>query len=85
MLRIRLLRVGRKKQPSYRIVVAEARAPRDGAFVDWIGHYDPRTDPPVVRVDQEKAVAWLGKGAQPSDTVRRLLRLLGVYEKVGKP
>ena len=85
MLRIRLLRVGKKKQPSYRIVVAEARAPRDGAFVDWIGHYNPRTDPPTVQLDEGKAVAWLRKGAQPSDTVERLLRRLGVWDKIKEP
>ena len=85
MLRIRLLRVGKKKQPSYRIVVAEARSPRDGAFVDWIGHYNPRTDPSTVQLDEEKTIAWLRKGAQPSDTVDRLLRRLGIWDKPKEP
>ena len=83
MLRIRLRRVGKKKQPSYRIVVADARAPRDGAFVDQVGHYNPLTDPPTIVVDADKAKHWLGVGAQPSDTVERILQAQGVVEKAG--
>ena len=73
MLRIRLRRVGARGQPSYRIVVADQRAARDGAFVDHLGHYNPRTDPPTVVLDREKAQKWLDVGAQPTDAVRRML------------
>ncbi len=76
--RIRLRRVGRKKQPVYRIVVTDKRNPRDGSFVETIGHYNPRTDPVELQVDAEKAKAWLSKGATPSDTVRSLLKKAGV-------
>lgn len=78
MLRIRLRRVGKKKAPAYRIVVADSRAPRDGAFVEVVGIYDPLTDPSTVRLDEEKVRAWMAKGAQPSDTVARLLRRQGI-------
>ena len=81
MLRIRLRRVGKKKRPSYRIVVADSRAPRDGAFVDWIGHYDPFYDPPKVSLDEDKAIDWLSKGAQPSEPVQRIFTWNGIYEK----
>lgn len=74
MLKIRLKRVGAKKQPSYRIVVADARAARDGAFVEQLGHYDPKTDPPTIVLDREKADEWMGKGAQPTDSVSRLFK-----------
>lgn len=74
MLKIRLKRVGAKKQPSYRIVVADAKATRDGAFVEQVGHYDPKTDPPTIVLDRERADEWIGKGAQPTDSVSRLLR-----------
>ncbi len=74
MLRIRLRRVGAKKHPSYRIVVADSRAPRDGSFVDQVGHYDPMTDPPTISLDDEKVKDWISKGAQPSDPVQRILR-----------
>ena len=73
MLRIRLRRVGKKGKPSYRIVVAEASAPRDGAYVEWIGNYDPLTDPPSYSIKTDRAEEWLRKGAQPSDAVRRIL------------
>ena len=78
MLRIRLRRVGKNKQPSYRIVVAEARTPRDGACVEQVGHYGPLTDPPTLVVAEEKVRRWLSLGAQPSDTVARLLRVKGI-------
>ena len=74
MLRIRLRRVGARGQPSYRIVVTDSRAARDGAFVDHLGHYNPRTDPPTVSLDQEKAQKWLKVGAQPSEAVERLIK-----------
>ena len=82
MLRIRLRRTGAKKRPSYRVVVADVRAARDGSFVDQLGHYDPLTDPPTVEIDEEKTRKWLSQGAQPSDSVRRLLQGLGILERV---
>ena len=81
MLRIRLRRVGAKKKPSYRLVVADIRAPRDGAFVDIIGHYDPMTDPETIVIQEEKALQWLRQGAKPSDTTARLLGKAGVLDK----
>ena len=82
MLRIRLRRTGARNQPSYRVVVADSRAARDGAFVDLIGHYNPRTDPPTIVIDEEKALKWLRQGAQPSEAVERMLRNMGTLEKV---
>lgn len=76
--RIRLRRTGTTKRPAYRVVVADGRAPRDGRFVEAIGYYDPLTDPPVIRIDTDKASAWLKKGALPSNTVRHLLARAGV-------
>jgi small subunit ribosomal protein S16 len=73
MLKIRLARVGKKKQPTYRVVVADARSARDGAVVDVIGHYNPRSQPKVIEIDTEKAGDWMRKGAQPTDVVKRLL------------
>ena len=81
MVRIRLRRIGAKKQPTYRFVVADARAPRDGRFIEILGHYNPRTDPRTVVVDESKAREWLAKGAQPSDTVRRLFAEKGIVER----
>jgi small subunit ribosomal protein S16 len=77
-VRIRLTRVGATKQPTYRLVVADSRSARDGRAIDTIGHYNPRTEPIELVVDEEKAKAWLAKGAQPSDTVRRLFKQAGV-------
>ena len=84
MLRIRLTRVGKKKQPAYRIVVADSRSPRDGAFLKIIGHYDPMTDPPTLVIKEEQAISWLQKGAQPSDAAAKLLTRAGVMERAGK-
>ncbi len=81
MLRIRLRRHGKKKQPIYRIVVAESRAPRDGAFVETIGLYNPLTDPETVEVNVERLHHWVGNGAQPSETVAKLLRRKGIAPK----
>ena len=78
MLRIRLRRVGKKKQPSYRLVVADSRAPRDGAFIETIGTYNPLTEPATITVDDEKARAWLAKGAVASDRVARILAGPGI-------
>lgn len=80
MLRIRLRRVGKKRRPSYRIVVAEARSPRDGAYLEWIGNYDPMTDPPTTSLKVDRAVQWLSQGAQPSDAVRRILDKNGISQ-----
>ena len=74
MLSIRLRRAGTTKKPHYRVVVADSRAWRDGRFVEVLGHYDPRKEPVVVKIDEERAQYWIGKGAQPSDTVRSLLK-----------
>ena len=81
MVKIRLRRVGTKKKPSYRVVVADSRAPRDGAFIAIIGHYNPLTDPETVVIDEEKALSWLKQGAQPTDTAARLLAKVGIIEE----
>ncbi len=78
--RIRLHRVGRKKQPAYRIVVTDKQKARDGRSVETLGHYDPRSEPVTLDVDVEKARAWLAQGATPSETVRSLLKKAGVFE-----
>ena len=80
MLRIRLRRVGKKKQPMYRIVVADSRAPRDGAFVESIGYYHPLNEPSTIVLDGERAKHWLDHGAQPSDRVAKILKIQGVAE-----
>ncbi len=85
MVKIRLRRMGAKKQPTYRFVVADARAPRDGRFLEILGHYNPRVKPRIIEVDEAKAKAWLEKGAQPSPTVRRLLREKGIIVETGTP
>ena len=81
MLRIRLRRVGKKGNPSYRIVVADSRAPRDGAYVEWIGNYDPMAEPPAVTIKADRAQAWLSQGAQPSDAVARILDWKGILTR----
>lgn len=81
MVKIRLRRVGAKKRPSYRLVVADVRAPRDGAFINIIGHYNPLTDPETVFIDEEKAQHWLKQGAQPTATAARLLAKAGIIEE----
>lgn len=80
-VKIRLARHGSKKNPFYRIVVADSRSPRDGRFIDRIGTYNPRTEPSDIRVDVEKAREWLSKGAQPTDQVRKLLQISGALER----
>ena len=70
---IRLRRAGSTRRPSYRVVVADSRAPRDGRFIEIIGHYNPLTTPPTVKIDRDKAQAWIAKGAQPSNTVKKLM------------
>jgi len=73
--------MGAKKRPSYRVVVADSRAPRDGAFIEVIGHYNPLTEPETVVIDEDRALHWLGHGAQPTDTTNRLLSKTGIIEK----
>jgi small subunit ribosomal protein S16 len=86
VVRIRLTRVGAKKQPTYRFVVSDSRNARDGRSLDTLGHYNPRTDPIEIKVDEEKARNWLSRGAQPSDTVARLFRSVGILpEETAKP
>ena len=77
-VKIRLRRMGAKKSPYYRVVVADSRYPRDGRFIEEIGYYDPTKEPAVVNIDGEKAKAWIGNGAQPTDTVKALLKKNGV-------
>ncbi len=80
-VKIRLKRIGAKKRPFYRIVVANSTAARNGRFIEVIGTYDPCVDPPAVRLDDEKALRWLGHGAQPSDTARALLKKQGILDR----
>jgi small subunit ribosomal protein S16 len=77
-VKIRLSRVGRKKTPIYRIVVADSRSPRDGRVIENIGRYDPREEPSLIEIDESKARDWLDKGAQPSETVAKLLAVKGI-------
>jgi small subunit ribosomal protein S16 len=82
MVKIRLRRMGRRNRPFYRVVIADERSPRDGKFIELIGHYNPLTDPETISIDEEKALKWLRYGAQPTDTVRTLLKKLGIMDKV---
>ena len=85
-VKLRLMRMGKKKQPTYRIVAADSRSPRDGRFIEIIGHYDARRDPSVIKVDNERAVHWLQNGAQPTETVQKLLTLSGAMATLkGEP
>ena len=83
MVKIRLHRVGATKKPAYRVVVADSRSPRDGAFIEVIGHYDPLTNPATIVIQQEKALEWLRRGAQPTQTVASLLGRAGISDKLG--
>ena len=80
-VRIRLTRMGKKKEPHYRVVVADQRSPRDGKFIEIIGKYHPLEDPSVIDIDEGRALDWLRKGAQPSQAVANLLRKVGIWEK----
>lgn len=80
-VKIRLMRLGKKKQPSYRVVVADGRSPRDGRFIELIGRYDPRQEPSLVEIDNERAIDWLRKGAQPTDAARKLLEISGAWSR----
>lgn len=78
MVKLRLKRMGQKKAPFYRVIAADARAPRDGRFIEEIGYYDPTKDPSVIKIDAEKAQKWLNAGAQPTETVAKLLKIAGI-------
>ena len=80
-VKLRLMRVGKKKQPTYRLVAADARSPRDGRFIEIVGTYEPRAEPSRVTIDNGKAVAWLRKGAQPTERVEKLLRISGAWDE----
>jgi small subunit ribosomal protein S16 len=80
-VKIRLKRMGAKKSPFYRVVVADSRSPRDGRFIENLGHYDSTTQPAVISIDEEKAIEWLQKGAQPTDTVKTLFSKTGISKK----
>jgi small subunit ribosomal protein S16 len=85
-VKLRLMRMGKKKQPTYRVVAADSRSPRDGRFIEIVGVYDPRREPSAIRIDNEKAVGWLRQGAQPTDSVRKLLEISGAWEEFsGQP
>jgi small subunit ribosomal protein S16 len=75
------MRMGKTKQPTYRVVAADSRSPRDGRFIEIVGTYTPRDDPSGVNIDSEKALKWLGNGAQPTETVEKLLKISGVWEQ----
>jgi len=80
-VKLRLMRMGKKKQPTYRIVAADSRSPRDGRFIEVVGTYEPRNEPSVVKVDNAKAVRWLADGARPTDTVQKLLQISGAWDE----
>lgn len=80
-VRMRLMRMGKKKQPVYRVVVVDARAPRDGRYIEQVGFYDPRQDPSLIEIDVDRAVDWLRKGVQPTDRVRKLLEISGAWAR----
>ncbi len=80
-VKLRLTRVGKTKQPQYRIVAADSRSPRDGRFIEILGQYNPREEPSLVNVDNDKIVKWLGQGAQPTERVRKLLEISGAIEQ----
>ena len=83
--KIRLARAGAKKRPFYQVVVADERSRRDGRFIENMGTYDPTKNPAVVKLNEEKILAWLGKGAQPTDTVRQILKKAGILDKAAAP
>ena len=84
MVKIRLRRMGKKKQPTYRVVVTDSRSPRDGRFIETIGFYNPRTEPSTVEIKADRALYWLSQGAQPSDAVARLLRDKGILDRFAR-
>ena len=84
MVKIRLRRTGAKKKPQYRVVVADSRTPRDGGFIEIIGHYNPRTEPSTLKIHEDRALYWLSVGAQPTDPVKKLLQNLGTLERFAR-
>ena len=80
-VKLLLMRFGKTKQPTYRVVAADARSPRDGRFIEILGNYDPRAEPSVINLDNAKAVDWLKKGAQPTETVQKLLKISGAWDE----
>ncbi len=78
-VKLRLVRVGKTKQPTYRVVAADSRSPRNGRFIEIVGHYNPRQEPSTIVIDNEKAVTWLRKGAQPTERVQKLLEISGAW------
>jgi len=80
-VKLRLMRMGKTKQPTYRVVAADSRSPRNGRFIEIVGTYEPRQEPSRIVVDNEKAVAWLRKGAQPTDRVQRILEISGAWDE----
>jgi small subunit ribosomal protein S16 len=78
------MRVGKKKQPTYRVIAADSASPRDGRFIEILGHYSPRKEPSEVVIDSEKALKWLRSGAQPSETVEKLLKITGTWDEFAK-
>ena len=81
MVKLRLMRMGKTKQPTYRVVAADGRSPRDGRFIEILGTYEPRAEPSRVNIDNDKAVGWLRKGAQPTDRVQRILQQSGAWDE----
>lgn len=79
-VKLRLMRMGKKKQPTYRLVAADGRSPRDGRFIEVLGTYEPRAEPSRINIDNEKAVSWLRKGAQPTETVQKILKISGAWD-----
>ena len=84
-VKLRLMRVGKTKQPSYRVVAADARSPRDGRFIEIVGQYNPRSEPSVVAIDNDKALKWLRQGAQPTERVQKLLEISGAWSEFKGP
>ena len=83
-VKLRLMRMGKTKQPTYRVVAADARSPRNGRFIEIIGTYEPRRDPSVINIDNERAAHWLSNGAQPTERVEKLLKISGAWEQAGR-
>ncbi len=82
MVKIRLMRVGKKGAPQYRVVIADARSPRDGRFIEIIGTYNPLTHPSTIKIDAEKVISWIHKGAQPTESVSKLFHTVGITDKI---
>jgi small subunit ribosomal protein S16 len=78
-VKLRLVRVGKTKQPTYRVVAADSRSPRDGRFIEIVGHYNPRNEPSIIEIDNDKALRWLREGAQPTERVQKLLEITGAW------